>query len=217
MAYIPPSDWELKDFLRDHVDAVYRSCCFLTCGRGDALAMTGDIFRKIVTQGMEFRSGREARAWMLLTAYKMGRKIPKGAQPCEMGLELHKLSRKNRLVALLYYCEGYRKQEIADLLGCPEFWVRWRLARVKRKLDADGEPEEETELLPDEDVPEEPEVQPETQVEEASQLTDEETAIQTAGETEPEEEPAAPETPDMETPAPEQEPDPEEKGGNAPC
>ena len=48
MAYVPPSDWELKDFIRDHADAVYRSCGFLTVGRGDALTMTREIFRKML-------------------------------------------------------------------------------------------------------------------------------------------------------------------------
>ena len=141
MAYVPPSDWELKDFIRDHADTVYRSCGFLTVGRGDALTMTREIFRKILNQGMEFRSDREARAWMILTAYQLGKKAPKGGQP-EQGKELMKLSRKDRLIALLYYCEGYRKKEIADFLGCTEASVRRRLRRVKRRLDVDGDPEE---------------------------------------------------------------------------
>ena len=141
MAYVPPSDWELKDFIRDHADAVYRSCGFLTVGRGDALTMTREIFRKMLNQGMEFRSDREARAWMILTAYQLGKKAPKGGQP-EQGKELMKLSRKDRLIALLYYCEGYRKKEIADFLGCTEASVRRRLRRVKRRLDVDGDPEE---------------------------------------------------------------------------
>ena len=141
MAYVPPSDWELKDFIRDHADAVYRSCGFLTVGRGDALTMTREIFRKMLNQGMEFRSDREARAWMILTAYQLGKKAPKGGQP-EQGEELMKLSRKDRLIALLYYCEGYRKKEIADFLGCTEASVRRRLRRVKRRLDVDGDPEE---------------------------------------------------------------------------
>lgn len=142
MAYVPPSDWELKDFIRDHADAVYRSCGFLTVGRGDALTMTREIFRKILNQGMEFRSEREARAWMILTAYHLGKKTPKGAQQPEQGKELMKLSRKDRLIALLYYCEGYRKKEIADFLGCTEASVRRRLRRVKRRLDVDGDPED---------------------------------------------------------------------------
>ena len=148
MAYVPPSDWELKDFIRDHADAVYRSCGFLTVGRGDALTMTREIFRKMLNQGMEFRSDREARAWMILTAYQLGKKAPKGGQP-EQGEELMKLSRKDRLIALLYYCEGYRKKEIADFLGCTEASVRRRLRRVKRRLDVDGDPEEAEEQQTD--------------------------------------------------------------------
>ena len=141
MAYVPPSDWELKDFIRDHADAVYRSCGFLTLGRGDSGEMTREIFLKILNRGMEFRSEQEARAWMILTAYQMGRKVSKDAPVSEQGKELQKLKRKDRLVALLYYCEGYRKKEIADYLGCTEASVRRRLARVKRRLAVE-EPED---------------------------------------------------------------------------
>ena len=148
MAVCPAFEWEMEDFIRDHADAVYRSCGFLTVGRGDALTMTREIFRKMLNQGMEFRSDREARAWMILTAYQLGKKAPKGGQP-EQGEELMKLSRKDRLIALLYYCEGYRKKEIADFLGCTEASVRRRLRRVKRRLDVDGDPEEAEEQQTD--------------------------------------------------------------------
>ena len=152
MAYVPPSDWELKDFIRDHAEAVYRSCGFLTLGRRDAGEMTREIFLKVLNQGMEFRSAQDARAWMILTAYQMSRKIPKDAEVPEQSKELLKLKRKDLLVALLYYCEGYRKKEIADYLGCTEAAVRRRLSRVKRRL-AVGEQEEPAEAeLPEEEV-----------------------------------------------------------------
>ena len=150
MAYVPPSDWELKDFIRDHADAVYRSCGFLTLGRGDSGEMTREIFLKILNRGMEFRSEQEARAWMILTAYQMGRKVSKDAPVSEQGKELQKLKRKDRLVALLYYCEGYRKKEIADYLGCTEASVRRRLARVKRLLDVDEQEDSAQEEIPEE-------------------------------------------------------------------
>ena len=168
MAYVPPSDWELKDFIRDHADAVYRSCGFLTLGRGDAGEMTREIFLKILNQGMEFRSERDARAWMILTAYQMSRKIPKNAEVSEQGQELLKLKRKDRLVALLYYCEGYRKKEIADYLGCTEASVRGRLARVKRRLDVDEQEDAPETGLPEERA-EEPAAEKETAREDAPQ------------------------------------------------
>ena len=168
MAYVPPSDWELNDFIRDHADAVYRSCGFLTLGRGDAGEMTREIFLKILNQGMEFRSERDARAWMILTAYQMSRKIPKNAEVSEQGQELLKLKRKDRLVALLYYCEGYRKKEIADYLGCTEASVRGRLARVKRRLDVDEQEDAPETGLPEERA-EEPAAEKETAREDAPQ------------------------------------------------
>lgn len=237
MAYVPPSDWELKDFIRDHADAVFRSCGFLTLGRGDAGEMTREIFLKILNQGMEFRSEQEARAWMILTAYQMGRKVSKDAPVSEQGKELQKLKRKDRLVALLYYCEGYRKKEIADFLGCTEASVRRRLARVKRRLDVDDPedtaqeetPEEPAEEAPAEkDPPREEAPQEEAAQQEAPQ---EETAPEEAPEEEtpreeapaedtPKEEPVqeeAPEEAPSETEAPEEAPGRTQRGGEAEC
>ena len=168
MAYVPPSDWELKDFIRNHAEAVYRSCGFLTLGRGDAGEMTREIFLKVLNQGMEFRSEQDARAWMILTAYQMSRKIPKNAEVSEQGQELLKLKRKDRLVALLYYCEGYRKKEVADYLGCTEASVRGRLARVKRRLDVDEQEDAPETGLPEERA-EEPAAEKETAREDTPQ------------------------------------------------
>lgn len=191
MAYVPPSDWELKDFIRDHADAVYRSCGFLTLGRGDSGEMTREIFLKILNRGMEFRSEQEARAWMILTAYQMGRKVSKDAPVSEQGKELQKLKRKDRLVALLYYCEGYRKKEIADYLGCTEASVRRRLARVKRLLDVD-----EQEDSAQEEIPEEPAAVVSAEKETPDEETPQEEASQEAAQKEISQE----ETPQEEAP-----------------
>lgn len=222
MAYYPPTDWELKDFYREHVDSLYRSCCFLTCGQGDAQKMTEQILLSLLNKGMIFSSDKDARAWMFLKAYKMSRKPPKlildeetveqvyvlpqesdedkndtepehsgdavlnikeedspeeasdktDAAQCdnrdesltsaadeevsdpgsdetlkEVGTvqfpeELRKLSRKDRLIALMYYCESYRKAEIANYLGWPTFRVNNRLLRIKKRiLSEKGVPE----------------------------------------------------------------------------
>ncbi|MDY4489660.1 MAG: sigma factor-like helix-turn-helix DNA-binding protein [Candidatus Faecousia sp.] len=191
MAYVPPSDWELKDFIRDHADAVYRSCGFLTLGRGDSGEMTREIFLKILNRGMEFRSEQEARAWMILTAYQMGRKVSKDAPVSEQGKELQKLKRKDRLVALLYYCEGYRKKEIADYLGCTEASVRRRLARVKRLLDVDEQEDSAQEEIPEE---------PAEAVSAEKQTPDEETPQEEASQEAAQKEISQEETPQEEAP-----------------
>lgn len=168
MAYVPPSDWELKDFIRDHAEAVYRSCGFLSLGRLDAEEMTKEIFLKVLNQGMEFRSEQDARAWMILTAYRMSRKTPKDAEVSEQGKELLKLKRKDLLVALLYYCEGYRKKEIADYLGCTEASVRRRLARVKRRLAVEEPEDTAREEAEEAEIPEDVFTVEEAATEEAS-------------------------------------------------
>ena len=199
MAYYPPTDWELKDFYREHVDALYCACCFLTCGQGDAQKMTEEIFLSLLNKGMIFSSDKDARAWMLLKAFKMSRKPPKTApaevsdsdavvvppdaaeniatevsgedlsesgetlaeqdisvdndEPVAAGEkaslpedkepavstslfpeEFRRLSRKDRLIALMYYCDSFRKAEIASYLGWPTFCVSNRLKRIKKRI-----------------------------------------------------------------------------------
>ena len=194
MAYYPPTDWELKDFYRQHADMLYRACSFLTCGEADAQAMVADIFLMLLRKGMIFSSDKDAKAWLLLAACKMSKKAPKVqsipagatsepelvlpdvveeqtekeetavaeqeeleeepadtaavAEPAEdpeevlpagssqgpFPEELRKLSRKDRLIVLMYYCEGFRKKEIADQLGWPTFRVDGRLRRIKKRI-----------------------------------------------------------------------------------
>ena len=231
MAYVPPSDWELRDFIRDHGEAVYCSCAFLSLGRLDAEKMTREIILKVLNQGMEFKSEQDARAWMILTAYQMSRRIPKDAQVQEQCKELQKLRRKDLLVALLYYCEGFRKKEIADYLGCTEAAVRRRLARVKRKLaveeaeepaeePAEQEPAEDlftveeapTEAGPEQTVPAE-EAAPEQSAPAEEAAPEQSTPAEGAAPEDPPTE-SMPEAPAEEQPPEEGEP---EKGGDAEC
>ena len=231
MAYVPPSDWELRDFIRDHAEAVYCSCAFLSLGRLDAEEMTREIILKVLNQGMEFKSEQDARAWMILTAYQMSRRIPKDAQVQEQCKELQKLRRKDLLVALLYYCEGFRKKEIADYLGCTEAAVRRRLARVKRKLaveeaeepaeePAEQEPAEDlftveeapTEAGPEQTVPAE-EAAPEQSAPAEEAAPEQSTPAEGAAPEDPPTE-SMPEEPAEEQPPEEGEP---EKGGDAEC
>lgn len=176
MTYYPPTDWELKDFYREHADVLFRCCSFLTCGKADVRKMTQDIFMHMLTKGITFSSDKDAKAWMMLSAYKMSGKppvtddavSPSGADaeealitensdvdagqesteatkengpevPCVPVLvgfpaELRELSRKDRLIAAFYYCEGFRKAEIAKYLGWTTFMVSHRLRRIRKKI-----------------------------------------------------------------------------------
>lgn len=196
MAYVLPTDWELKDFYRANVDSLFRCCSFLTAGACDTEAMVKDIFLKLLNKGMIFSSDKDGKAWMILEAYKLSRKAKKyainpafeaAAEPlpeaqtpdeapeesqeqggeedancavdsageasaeilesgsatecvaadAEIGKfpdELRKLSRKDRLIVLLYYCEGFRKSEIASYLGCTTFMVDSRLKKIKKRI-----------------------------------------------------------------------------------
>lgn len=173
MSYYPPTDWMLKDFYRDHADALFRCCSFLTCGQADAQKMVREIFLRMLSKGISFSSDKDARAWMMLTAYKMSKKPPlsasvptpipdvhdtaceadvaDGADPTadilkadgsdlaaeilpEYPSELRELSRKDRLIAVFYYCEGLRRAEIAKYLGWTTFMVSHRLRRIRKKV-----------------------------------------------------------------------------------
>ena len=210
MAYVLPTDWELKDFYRANVDSLFRCCHFLTCGECDSEAMVKDIFLKLLNKGMIFSSDKDGKAWMILNAYKLSIKTKKYAinpaaasipdmaeeepassvddseltenespetdelvsegqvnsdeethreetesaeedsvppadvpeiagdhkaiEPVKFPDELRKLSRRDRLIALMYYCEGFRKSEIASYLGCTTFMINSRLKNIKKRI-----------------------------------------------------------------------------------
>jgi len=177
MSYYPPTDWMLKDFYRENADALFRCCSFLTCGQADAQKMVRDIFMRMLSKGISFSSDKDAKAWMMLTAYKMSRKPPladpvpgngtmdretdsadhpdlenvsdadqvtdireetdtglNGNTPVEFPAELRELSGKDRLIAAFYYCEGFRRAEIAKYLGWTTFMVSHRLRRIRKKI-----------------------------------------------------------------------------------
>ena len=177
MSYYPPTDWMLKDFYRENAESLFRCCSFLTCGQADAQKMVRDIFMRMLSKGISFSSDKDAKAWMMLTAYKMSRKPPEalpvyaeqvdapevdriadsdaeqtsetvqvkdvqeeadtvtsGETPVVFPSELRELSRKDRLIAAFYYCEGFRKAEIAKYLGWTTFMVSHRLRRIRKKV-----------------------------------------------------------------------------------
>ncbi len=161
MSYIPPLDREIKDFYRNHADAVYQGCCFLTGGQADTAALTKDVFLKLLGKGLEFSSDKDARAWMLMAAMKLSKKakpapqqnnvpqekpeeareeapvveeIPIPAEGRDPMAGVRLLSRKSRLTALLYYCEGYRKAEVASYLGCTGPAVSSRLRKIQKQF-----------------------------------------------------------------------------------
>ena len=181
MSYYPPTDWMLKDFYREHAESLFRCCSFLTCGQADVQKMVRDIYLRMLSKGISFSSDKDARAWLLLTAYAMSKRPPlaspapekisddsdicseadkadcsseeqgaeavQGAEglemsnsgpvisvPVEFPSELRDLSRKDRLIAVFYYCEAFRKAEIAKYLGWTTFMVRHRLRRIRKKV-----------------------------------------------------------------------------------
>lgn len=60
-----------------------------------------------------------------------------GFDNIEWNEALNMLDEKYRLVIMLYYVEGFRSSEIADILEIPESTVRTRLARGREKLAVD--------------------------------------------------------------------------------
>lgn len=58
----------------------------------------------------------------------------KGFENSEWKEALEAIDERYRLVILLYYAEGFKTSEIADILEIPESTVRTRLARGRKKL-----------------------------------------------------------------------------------
>jgi len=77
--------------------------------------------------------------------------LPERVAPAEANEELHdalfRLDEKLRLPIVLYYIEGFRVNEIAEILGVPQGTVSWRMSKARKELNRIMSFEEDTPCL----------------------------------------------------------------------
>ena len=149
------SGLDLDRYIELYRRTVTDTALFIVKNPADAEDIAQDVFLKLFTYQGSFNSDEHIKAWLIRCAVNRGKTLlgsrwRKFAQPLESAAELihtdsynddstilrliGKLNKNNRITLHMYYYEGYRAEQIADILGISTNAVVSRLSRARRQL-----------------------------------------------------------------------------------
>ncbi len=145
---------DIEQLYRRHAQTVYRVCYSFMGSAADAEDATQATFMKLIDHPRSFESEQHEKAWLIVCASNLCKDILKSAartrvtqmpeqepadqrqaQPLDETLDaVLRLPDKYKDVVYLYYYEGYKTDEIAQMLGEKPSTVRNRLADARAML-----------------------------------------------------------------------------------
>ncbi|SHI02966.1 RNA polymerase sigma-70 factor, ECF subfamily [Sporobacter termitidis DSM 10068] len=148
------TDEEMTDIYNKYIDTVYRIALMTLKNVPEAEDAAQTVFIKLMTSGSEFESEEHMRAWLIVTAQNTCRNLLKGwwrskrvdseiviEQTClpdalgnDIWDRITALEEKYKLPIYLHYYEGYKTDEIAEMLKVNHATLRTRLRTARKKL-----------------------------------------------------------------------------------
>ena len=149
------SESEIKELVEKYTSLIFRVSYCILGNRDDAEDAVQDAFLKYLTKAPEFESEEHRKAWLIRVATNISKNMlmfrirketvnleeVKNIGICENDYEtfelIMSLPTKYKVVMTLYYIEGYKSKEIAEIIGIKEEAVRKRLQKgreILRKL-----------------------------------------------------------------------------------
>ncbi len=141
-------------------DAVFRLCSVMLGNREDALDAVQETFLKYITKAPNFNDSEHEKAWLLRVASNECKDVLRSRKRTDfltfedikgLGTEeendaqvlalLASLDEKYRAVIQLYYIEGYKINELAQILGITQSAAKKRLQRGRELLREASEKE----------------------------------------------------------------------------
>lgn len=141
-----------SDMYEKHAKSVYGICLMYLKNKDDAEEAVTEAFIRIMQANPAFENDAHTRAYLIQTAVNISKNLLKSswhrnvvkdedvlmymATPEEESVmeELLQLPPKYRVVLYMHYYEGYKAQEIADMMKVSLSAVLSRLARGRKKL-----------------------------------------------------------------------------------
>ncbi|MBD5143179.1 MAG: RNA polymerase sigma factor [Ruminococcus sp.] len=142
------------ELVNQYGDMLYRICLLSLKNHADAEDAVQEVFLKYFTRAPEFDSENHRKAWLITVALNQCKTIhrqKKRSIPTEPELlkisetisqenhaildALVQVPEKFRIVLILYYVEGYKIQEIANLIGKSSSAVKMRLSKGRKLLE----------------------------------------------------------------------------------
>lgn len=145
---------DLEAVFRRHFATVYRLCYSYLGSASDAEDAAQSVFLKLLNHPREFADSEHEKAWLIVCASNHCKDELKSARrtrvvsmgerlDASLGATDHldetidavlKLPPKYKDCVYLYYYEGYKTAEVADMLGIPASTVRNRLRKARALL-----------------------------------------------------------------------------------
>lgn len=160
----------LRNAMEAYGGAVYRLALCRLQDAADAEDVYQDVFLRLLGEAERDWNGEYLKAWLLRAAlnrcvdvqrFRLRRQtlpleeVPELSRPADdeaaaLWEAVARLPEKERVAVHLHYAEGYRTEEIADMLRIPAATVRTRLRRARMRLKdllggTDDEPEQVSE------------------------------------------------------------------------
>lgn len=146
------SDQDIENTVKEYSNMIFRLCFTMLRNNQDAEDAVSEVFLKYISAEKEFTSEEHKKAWLIRVATNICKNMIKfynvrkhmslddaaeyctTAQDSAILCELLNLPSKYRAVIYLYYIEGYKTAEIADILSVSAAAVRKRLQYGREML-----------------------------------------------------------------------------------
>jgi len=154
------SDEEIKELVEKYSSLIFRISYCILCNVEDAEDAVQETLLKYITKAPEFNSEEHRKAWLIkvsanisknMLMFRLKREavniddvknIGVGEADYETFELIMSLPAKHKIVMTLYYVEGYKSKEIAEIIGISEEAVRKRLQKGRELLKTEFEKEE---------------------------------------------------------------------------
>lgn len=153
------SNDEIEYIVDKYSNMLFRLCFTILCNNADTEDAVSDTFLKFITKSPCFHDEEHTKAWLIRVATNICKDMRrfnkkhnyiklddlcdycKTEEENEILEEVMCLPEKYRVVIHLFYIEGYKTEEISEILSISPATVRKRLqyGRVKLKFQYDNE------------------------------------------------------------------------------
>ena len=138
---------------------LFRICYGILCNKADAEDAVQETFLKYITKAPDFNDEEHRKAWLIKVAanisknmlmFRLKRETVNIDNVENIGISeddyetfelIMSLPAKHKIVMTLYYVEGYKSKEIAEIIGISEATVRKRLQKGRELLKIEFEKE----------------------------------------------------------------------------
>ncbi len=144
---------DIHNVLRQYSAMVYRIAYNRTGNHSDAEDIGQDVFLKLIDKNPDFLNEEERKAWLIRVTMNQSislwrsswkrrtrlgvehiQPVRESQNSIDLSSAMKQLTPKERIVIDLFYYEGYKTNEISQLLGCQHGTIRSRLLRARKKL-----------------------------------------------------------------------------------